>query len=271
MAEVKLFINRLKHGFYSVTRLKKYLIATCEPYGLQFKFPLADGLGRDIYYKKGVYSEDYITQFLIKNLGIKPTDLIVDIGANIGWYSTVLNRKTGATVLAFEPDRQNFELLCYNINLNECKQVKAFNKAISDHEGTLTLHLYKGYNNGRHSFIKQKNSVGTLEVPVISLDSFLQKEGYGNCSIKLLKIDIEGYEMTALHKATQTLAATEWILTEFSPELMESAGQQPKTYIDLLQGAGFHLQEITETGLQTPDFERVIANKWQINLLGKKL
>lgn len=270
MAAVSLFLNRIKHGFYSITRLKKFLVADCHPYGLKFKFALADGLGRDIYYKQGVYSEYYITQYLLNHLEIKKDDIILDIGANIGWYSLVLGSVTKSTVLAFEPDKQNFMLLQDNISLNNCSGIKAYNKAVSDHEGVLTLHLYKGYNTGRHSFIKQKNSVGTLEVPIIELDSFLETQGYGDRPIKLLKIDIEGYEMTALHKAHKTLALTEWILTEFSPDLMEAAGQNPIDYINLLRQSGFQLQEITETGLHQPDFDTIVAQKKQVNLLGKR-
>jgi FkbM family methyltransferase len=270
MAAFSLLLNRIKHGFYSITRSKKYLIADCKPYNLKFKFALADGLGRDIYYKQGVYSEDYITQHLLNHLDLKQEDLILDIGANIGWYSLVLGSATKATILAFEPDKQNFRLLSENIAMNACSGIKAYNKAVSDHEGILTLHLYKGYNTGRHSFIKQKNSVGTLEVPIIELDSFLENEGYINQPIKLLKIDIEGYEMTALHKAFKTLARTQWILTEFSPDLMEAAEQNPMEYIQILQKAGFQLQEINETGLHQPDFDAIVSQKKQVNLLGKR-
>ena len=149
MANTTLFINRLKHFFFRITGTKKFLIADCKPYGLKFKFQLMDGIGRDIYYKFGVYSENHISQWLLNNLDIRDNDLIIDIGANIGWYSLTLSSKNKPRIVAFEPDTINFKTLQENIRLNEKNNVKAFNKAISDHEGVLTLHLYKNYNPGQ--------------------------------------------------------------------------------------------------------------------------
>jgi len=270
MADFTLAINRIKHALFTVTGLRKFLIAHCKPYGLKFKFQLADGLGRDIYYKKGVYSENYITLFLLDRLNISNNDLILDIGANIGWYSLVLSTGAKPRVVAFEPDTLNYKLLTENITINGSTNVHAYNKAVSDHEGTLTLHLYKGYNTGRHSFIKQKNSIATAEVPTITLDNFLLQEGFGNGMIKLLKIDIEGYELIALHRAYHTLARVQNILTEFSPDLMKAAGQKPEDYISLLQNAGFSLKVIDENGLHEPDFSSIILNLQQVNLFGTR-
>ena len=270
MKNTTLFINRLKHFFYRVTGTKKFLIADCKPYGLKFKFQIMDGIGRDIYYKFGVYSENHISQWLLKNLDIKDDDLIIDIGANIGWYSLTLSSQNKPLIIAFEPDTINFNTLQENILLNGKDNVKAFNKAISDKEGVLTLYLYKNYNPGRHSFIKQANSVGTAEVSIVPLDAFLEKEGYGDGSIKLIKIDIEGYEYTALKAAAHTLDRGQHILTEFSPYMMRDIGQEPMDYINLLQSAGFKLKLINENGLSAPDFPTIIRENQQVNLFGSK-
>lgn len=270
MANTTLFINRLKHFFYRITGTKKFLMADCKPYGLKFRFQLMDGIGRDIYYKFGVYSENHISQWLLKNLNIKDDDLIIDIGANIGWYSLTLSSKNKPRIVAFEPDTINFNTLEENIRLNGKDNVIAFNKAISDKEGVLTLYLYKNYNPGRHSFIKQANSVGTAEVPIVPLDGFLQKEGFGEGPIKLIKIDIEGYEYTALKAAVQTLGRAKHILTEFSPYMMRDIGQEPMDYINLLQSAGFKLKLIDEKGLSEADFATIIRENQQVNLFGSK-
>ena len=64
----RLSFNRLKHLFYRFIVHKKFLVADCPKYGLKFKFFIRDGVGRDIYYKYGVYSEDFVTDYLLKNL-----------------------------------------------------------------------------------------------------------------------------------------------------------------------------------------------------------
>jgi FkbM family methyltransferase len=253
-----------------VTGLKKQIIADCKPYGLKFKFQLMDGIGRDIYYKYGVYGEDHITQWLLNNLDINDRDLIIDIGANIGWYSLTLSSRNKPRIVAFEPDTINYNSLVENLRINQKDNVKAYNKAISDREGVLTLFLYKSHNPGHHSFIKQSKSVGTAEVPIVPLDDFLQKEGFGEGTVKLIKIDIEGYEYTALRTATRTLSRAQYILTEFSPGMMQEIDQDPMDYIRLLQEAGFELKQFDESGFSIPDYASIIQENRQVNLLGVK-
>ena len=270
MSSAKLFTNHLKHIFFSVFTNKKTLVAYSEKYDLKFRFHIKDGLGKDIYYKKGVYAEDHITSFLLENIGIKDDDLIIDIGGNIGWYSLVLSYKSKPLVLAFEPDIFNFSLLKNNVALNKKDNIRIFNLALSDTPGTMTLYLYKKHNLGRHSFIRQRNSVGTAEVETIQLDSFLKKQGLADRRIKLIKIDIEGYEFAAMSGARQSLAHTEYLMTEFSPGMMKEVNHNPIDYINYIKGFGFTPWVISEKGLSAPDFEEIIRNNTQVNLFCSK-
>ncbi len=270
MSKTTLFGNHLKHIFFSVFTNKKTLIAYSEKYDLKFRFHIKDGGGRDIYYKKGVYSEDYITSFLLEKIGISDEDLIIDIGGNIGWYSLVLSSRNKPTVLAFEPDCFNYSILKNNIELNKKNNIHVFNLGVSDKPGKMTLHLYKKYNQGRHSFIKQRNSVGTAEVETIQLDGFLKTQGFDNRKIKLIKIDIEGYEYAAMLGAAHALALTDYLMTEFSPGMMKEINHDPMAYIDLIKSYGFTPWIINEQGLSKPDFENIISNNTQVNLFCRK-
>ncbi len=270
MSSVKLFTNHLKHIFFSVFTNKKTLTAYSEKYKLKFRFHIKDGLGKDIYYKKGVYAEDHITSFLLENIGIKDEDMIIDIGGNIGWYSLVLSHKNKPTVLAFEPDIFNFSLLKNNVALNKKDNIRIFNLALSDTPGKMTLYLYKKHNLGRHSFIRQRNSIGTAEVETIQLDSFLYDQGLSERKIKLIKIDIEGYEFAAMSGAGKSLARTEYLLTEFSPDMMKKIKHDPMDYINHIKSFGFTPWVITENGLSEPDFDEIIRNNTQVNLFCRK-
>jgi FkbM family methyltransferase len=270
MSSVKLFANRLRHIFFSVFTNKKTLVAYSEKYNLKFRFHIKDGLGKDIYYKKGVYAEDHITSFLLENIGIEDDDLIIDIGGNIGWYSLVLSYKNKPTVLAFEPDIFNFSLLKNNVALNKKDNIRIFNLALSDAPGKMTLYLYKKHNLGRHSFIRQRNSIGTAEVETIQLDSFLYDQGLADSKIKLIKIDIEGYEFAAMSGAGKSLARTEYLMTEFSPGMMKVINQNPMDYIDHIKSFGFTPWLINEKGLSKPDFDEIISNNIQVNLFCRK-
>ena len=56
---------------------------------------------------------------------VKPGDIIVDAGANVGYYTVIGSRLVGdrGKVYAFEPDPSNFELLRKNVELNGLKNV----------------------------------------------------------------------------------------------------------------------------------------------------
>lgn len=256
--------------FYRGFTNKHLLTAYCEKYDLQFRFFIKDGVGRDIYYKKGVYSEDHITQFLLQEIGIKDEDFILDIGANIGWHSLTLSHQRQPTIFAFEPDPFNFSLLRENQVLNEKPNVQLFNIAVSNESGTKTLYLYKNHNLGRHSLIRQHNSVTSTQVKTVNLDDFLAEQQMQDRPIKLIKIDIEGFEYMALQGATRALQHCQYLITEFTPYMMQQIGQDPMDFIELIKKAGFTIYKIDPTGLSTPDIAASIRNKEQLDLFCRK-
>ncbi len=154
--------------------------------------------------------------------------------------------------------------------LNKKDNIQIFNVGVSDTAGKMTLHLYKNYNQGRHSFIRQRNSVGTAEVETVQLDGFLQQKGLANNRIKLIKIDIEGYEFAAMSGARRSLAQTDYLMTEFSPGLMKEIKHDPLDYINLIRSFGFTPKVINEKGLSDPDFDEIIRTDTQVNLFCSK-
>ena len=172
--ETTLFINRLKQLFFRFFWKNKTLTATAKKYQLTFRFNVNDGIGGDIYYKYGVYAEDYITSFLLKEIDIQDKDLILDIGANIGWYSLVLSYKARPTIYSFEPEPRNFSFLSQNVRINGRTNINPVNAAVDNKPGVMQLHLYKNHNQGRHSFIRHKKSIGTVDVKTIVVDEFLR-------------------------------------------------------------------------------------------------
>ncbi len=270
MSNPKLWQNRVKHLFYSVFTNKRFLTAYVPKYDLKFRFFIKDGVGKDIYYKFGVYSEDYITSFLLNEIGITNEDFIIDIGANIGWYSLTLSSKAAPTVFSFEPDPLNFSLLKQNIENNGKTNIKAFNAAISNENGKHTLFLYKNHNLGRHSLIQQEKSVKSTEVATVCLDDLLASEQKDKQPIKLIKLDIEGFEYMALQGATESLKRCQYLLTEFSPQMMRQINQDPADYIKLLQQAGFTVYRIEHAGLEEPDFDKILRNNEQVNFFCRR-
>lgn len=200
----------------------RYLIhcnfVTARVFSLKAKFrcSIKDVLGRHLY-KYGMHEPEN-SKFLQENIKLGDEDIAIDIGANLGWYSVLLNRvsESGSLIFAFEPDPNNFELLKFNVTKNDCSNIKAYNKAASDKSATLSLYKYPEKNRGRHSLLPQKNAK-KIDVSAVCLDQFLDAELHSR--VKFIKIDIEGYEFYALRGALNILKYCPMIMMEFSPHL----------------------------------------------------
>ena len=234
-----LFLNRIKHFAFRFMPWLEQVKAYCAKYDLFFVFHKGDAIGRDIAYKYGVYSEDYVNCYMTKHLSLKKGGLMLDIGANIGWYSLVMSKGAGLEIYAFEPDPHNFHCLTQNITNNNIRGVHPFQFAVADRETKMKLHLYKTYNTGRHSLIDHGKTGKFVEVDTISVDSFMKKQGLHGQSVELFKIDIEGFEMAAFRGSMETLANTRYVFSEFSPEIMRSINEDPVQFTDLFEKLGF--------------------------------
>jgi FkbM family methyltransferase len=74
--------------------------------------------------------------------GFESTDVLVDVGANVGMYTIWAAKTRGVRVYAFEPESQNYALLNRNIALNDLGAlVKAYCLGLSDAAGYSELHL----------------------------------------------------------------------------------------------------------------------------------
>ncbi|CAM9914916.1 unnamed protein product, partial [Phaeothamnion confervicola] len=74
--------------------------------------------------------------------GFKADEVFVDIGANVGMYTIWAAKTRGVRTFAFEPESQNYALLCRNIVLNGLTEyVTAYCLALSDSAGYSLLHL----------------------------------------------------------------------------------------------------------------------------------
>ena len=137
-----------------------------------------------------------------------PTATLFDVGANCGQYSLYAASR-GLTVHAFEPDSQNFALLCRNIAINGDigKRVTAWPLALSDHVGFGKFHATAlQYGSSCHSFGIESGFNGQPKQFAFShggysstLDSFCF---YEHTSPHYIKIDVDGLEPAVIEGAT---------------------------------------------------------------------
>lgn len=132
--------------------------------------------------------------------------VVVDVGANIGWYTLLSAHLAGKTgkIVAFEPEPSNFSLLNESVKRNGFDNVFLFNNCVSNMEGTRKLWLNKG-NLGGHSIV-WRTSEEAVDVEAVTLDSCLSKLEIQ--IVDLLKIDAEGAEPEVLEGALNYLLSS---------------------------------------------------------------
>ncbi len=124
----------------------------------------------------------------------KPGDNVIDIGANIGTHSIPLAKAVGpkGAVYAFEPQRQTFQMLCTNAQLNSIHNLHAFCNGIGAQRSTGFAPESAAALQGNIGNFSLKNcSIGET-VDILTLDELELPQ------IHLIKIDVEGMEKEVL-------------------------------------------------------------------------
>lgn len=122
---------------------------------------------------------------------------VIDIGANIGNHTLFYaNELKAGKIICFEPQKEHFQLLKKNIELNNLEKiVECHCVGLSDKKGTATVKEYFDYNTGQNIL---EETVGG-EIQLLTLDEFHFTEIY------LIKIDVEGMEYSVLKGAFETI------------------------------------------------------------------
>ncbi len=248
---------------------KPFLIAKSN-YDVNFKIKADDTVGEEIY-KSGDY-EKLLTNFITNNIHYTDRDVILDVGADLGWYSLILDKtiKNNIRIYAFEPDEFNYKLLFDNVKLNNATRVTPIKKAISNETGQKNLYQFPGKNLGKRSLLPIDNAKIT-KVDAITLDEFVMQQGIDPHYIKLLKVEVEGYEGYVFLKASNVLDHVQYVIHGFTPSTMYDTTITPRTLIALLIRKGLSPFIITETGLKATNKEQILQHIDEINLLWIRL
>lgn len=190
-------------------------------------------------------SYEFIETQLVKHL-FAPGDFVVDVGANLGWYSTIMARRVGADgiVLAFEPDETNLGLLRINLAENGmADRVRVFPVALFERDGEIEFERSVA-NFGDHRLRHAEGAAtfdpaevgerNTVRVPARTLDGVLRSAGLTGRPIKLLKVDTQGAEVAIFRGAHDALSATLTLVAEFWPYGLQRTGASVAEYVALV-------------------------------------
>lgn len=148
-------------------------------------------------------NEIMFTRKLVSELGISR---LVDVGANIGWYSVNLAQEFhDIYILAIEPIRHVGLLLQSNIRRNSLTRVKHIPVGLSASPGHALMYWSDDWT-GRSTLENRIARPGdtTVEVELKTLDQLVLEENFA--PVEYLKIDVEGHEHSVLSGAVRTIS-----------------------------------------------------------------
>jgi FkbM family methyltransferase len=186
--------------------------------------------------------EEYETKLFKEN--IKSGDVVVDIGAHIGYYTLIAAAIVGkkGRVYAFEPNHKNFQILKKNVEENNYKNIVLINKAVSNRNKKGFLFL-NSENTGDHRVFDSKDSRKVETIQTITLDKYFDNK---EKEIHMLKMDIQGSEANAFQGGIKIIKKSKniKIISEFQPALIKMSGMSAKKYLHLLRQVGFKIYNI---------------------------
>ena len=198
----------------------------------------SDFIQRFIYYF-GIW-EPALTYWVRRR--IKPGDVFIDIGANIGYYTLLASKLVGkhGKVISIEASPRIFESLKNNLARNYIQNVKALNLAVSDSEGTVKVYFGGHGNCGETSILEQVGMEFEGEVKSIRLDTILISEELDK--IRIVKIDVEGAEFSVvdgMHELLHKCPKVD-VLIEINPERLATQGKTAESIFKIFEQAGYY-------------------------------
>jgi FkbM family methyltransferase len=174
---------------------------------------------------------------------VKEGDIVVDIGANIGYFTVLLAQIVGSRgkVYAFEPDPRNVALLERTIARNGWKNVFVEQKAVSNKKGELVLYQTQSWAGNAMS---ECDAVSTTKVSVVNIDSILHEH-----NVKFVKMDIDGSEPLVIIGMKNMISRSPdlHILAEYQPNNLKRYIDDPMDFITIAKNNGMELEAILDS------------------------
>ncbi len=140
------------------------------------------------------------------------SDIILDIGAHTGAYTLAALASNGAAqTISFEPYFMNFSRLNMNLRGNGFSPSNAYMVGVGDKSAVMPFSVSSDV-----SYLSSGGSVGvrenafTTNIQVVALDDFIPAEMASR--IKLIKIDVEGFEAACLRGMTNLVGKSRPII-----------------------------------------------------------
>lgn len=182
---------------------------------------------------------------------LRPGMTVVDVGANVGFYTSQFSRLVGerGSVYAFEPDPFCGAILDRRFRRLTTANVRVEHAALGEAAGSVTLYcsLRDRAESRVHPF-DPAVPVEEVRVRALRLDDFCRDRGLDRLDV--VKIDVEGAEVAVLRGMRGLMAPRppDWMLVEFSPEHLRRAGESPEAFWTAFAEHGYEFYLLADEG-----------------------
>jgi len=260
-------LSTLKYFFYkfyfnykiSHLDLTKETILNVNGYKMSF-LPNDRGISAELLLFKT--HEPLHTGLLSKEL--KADMVCIDVGSNIGYYAILESTLVGKNgkVICIEPSPPSFKMLQKNVKLQNSSNIETYNFACGDYDGTVKFFVSNRSNwsrvipeNKSKSIVDEDLTI--IDVSIKKLDTFLTE--IPETKIDIIRMDIEGYEYTALRGMTKTIEKYKPLLI-FELHQVFLGFEKTKEMLSDLKKNGYEIKYYINRAMDMP----MIGNKRDI-------
>ncbi|MCD6063757.1 MAG: methyltransferase FkbM family [Flavipsychrobacter sp.] len=158
---------------------------------------------------------------------LKNGGVFVDVGANWGYFSILASAMPAVQVLAFEPSLKELSILYEHIILNKRTNIWAYPLGLASETSVQKLYLGGDRNTGQNSLVNDHHQ-GYVEALFAPMSSLIPKDFISR--IRLIKIDVEGYELFVLEGMKNVVAqlADCHFVIEITPQFLAKVGHSAR-------------------------------------------
>jgi FkbM family methyltransferase len=243
--------------------------------GARWALDLSEGIDFSIYLL-GAFEPS--TAATLQKL-VKPGDVALDIGANIGAHTLGLARSVGPTgrVVAFEPTDFAFEKLQRNLALNPelaARTIATQILLVASPSDRSEPEIYASWPLGNTDGVHPKHRgrlATTRNAAVDTLDHFVTANNIDQ--VDFIKIDVDGHELPVLRGSLGVLTRFRpLLLMEMSPYVHAEENSSFAGLVELLRDAGYAIQDAATwepLPLDTVKLEQMIPDGASINVIAR--
>jgi FkbM family methyltransferase len=223
---------------------------------LEWRLELSDNLQRRLFM---VGSYEAVTLRTVFQL-LKPTDIVLDVGANIGAFALPVARRLSrpGRVIAVEAASDTASILRRHVEMNQLHdRVTVVETGLSDHEGEASLRVSE-YGSGDLGSRTMEGGSTIVGDPVRLTTGDKLCPELGVPRIDVIKIDVEGHERFVLNGLASTFESRppRIVVMEIVGSHQARAGGSSRALVDLMTDLGYVGRAIRYRGLSeiTPTF-----------------